>query len=97
MHNWLLIILSVAVAACEVPPEERVDQACSSICACTEAPLPALQDRCVADCKDDLDAGNISDECIDCIAANSDRCSTLEATCKPICQPPPVDVGGNGP
>ena len=50
--RWWLIIglggLAVASAACEISPEEKALQACSVLCSCMEAPLPAVQDRCIA-------------------------------------------------
>lgn len=92
VRNRLLIGVAIGLAAlssaCEVTREERVAAACSSICACRVAPLPALQDRCVADCNNQLDATNASDACLDCVSANSDRCSTLENVCAQICDPP---------
>ncbi len=97
VHRWLVLGLAVASAACDVTPEEKALQACSVLCTCMEAPLPAVQDRCVAKCTDDLDTSNISDQCIACVTANGDHCSTLENVCAPICSPPvPEDDGGIG-
>ncbi len=97
VRSWVVVVVAVASAACDVSRDEQVQQVCSAFCSCTEAPLPALQDRCVAKCTDDADVGSLSDDCIACITANSDRCSTLQLTCAPVCQPPtPVDDGGNG-
>jgi hypothetical protein len=88
VRRWLLIGLAVASSACETTPEEKAMQACSVLCTCMEAPLPAVQDRCVAKCTTELDVGQISDQCIACVTANSDRCTTLENVCGPICNPP---------
>lgn len=63
-------------------------EACSVLCTCMEAPLPAVQDRCVAKCTGDLEVRAISDQCIACVTANRDRCATLETVCAPICSPP---------
>jgi hypothetical protein len=91
VRRWLLIGLAVASSACETTPEEKALQACSVLCTCMEAPLPAVQDRCVAKCTDELDVGDISDQCIACVTANSDKCSTLENVCASICNPPPQE------
>jgi hypothetical protein len=97
VRRWLLIGLVVASSACETTSEDKALQACSVLCSCMEAPLPALQDRCVAKCTDELDTSNVSDSCIACVSANADHCSTLENVCEPICDPPtPVDDGGIG-
>lgn len=96
VRSWLLLIgLAVASAACEVPPEEKARQACTVLCGCTEAPLPAVQDRCIAGCISDPEFDALSDECIACVTANSDRCSTLETVCNQACEgPSPTDDDG---
>ncbi len=88
VRRWLLIGLAVAASACETTPQEKATQACSALCTCMEAPLPAVQDRCVAKCTDELDVRGISDQCIACITANSERCTTLQNVCAPVCNPP---------
>jgi hypothetical protein len=79
---WLCVVL----AACDLPPEIKVAQACSAVCHCTEA--PGQVEACTAQCEQDPDVINLTDECFDCIAANADQCSILEQTCEPICEPP---------
>lgn len=74
------------MTACEVSDSERVASACSAICACTEAPLPAVQDRCIVECTADA-PGDLSDECLACISGN-ESCAILERDCEPICNPP---------
>lgn len=96
VRSWLVLFLAVASAACEVSTEEKVQLACSAFCSCTEAPLPALQNRCVAKCTSDADIGDVSDECLDCITANSDRCSTVQTVCEPICEAPQPQPGFDG-
>ncbi len=99
VHRWLLIGLVVALApACETTPEQRVVSACSAICACEAPPLPALQDQCIARCTNDASGFSISEQCISCINANSDRCAILETVCRPSCNtnPPTDDVGLDG-
>lgn len=93
----IMTCLAAALSACEISPEEKALQACSVLCTCKEAPLPAIQDRCVTKCTDELETSNVSDACVACVTANGDHCSTLENICEPICDPPmPVDDGGNG-
>ncbi len=100
VYRWLLIGVVVALSpACETSPEQRVMSACTAICACQAPPLPALQDQCIAQCSDDVSGVSISDACISCINANSDRCATLESTCRPSCnrqEPPTDDFGVDG-
>lgn len=54
-------------------------------------PLPALQERYMADCRQDVDSTRISDDCLACVTANADRCATLELACGSVCQPPQDD------
>jgi hypothetical protein len=88
VRRWLFIGLALVSSACETTPEEKALQACSVLCNCMEAPLPAVQDRCVAKCTDELDVGDLSEQCIACVTANSDKCATLQNVCEPLCDPP---------
>lgn len=95
VRTWLLLGLLVSSPACETTPEERIASACTVLCRCEEAPLPALQDSCITKCSNEIDSIEISDPCIECISANGDKCATLEDVCGPVCTPPtPVDDGG---
>ena len=81
LRTWLRLGWVVTMfAACDVTPAERVATACSVICTCEEAPLPALQDRCVAKCTGDLGGPGISDACAACISDHADRCASLGST-----------------
>ena len=95
VRSWLLLGVLVGATACEITPEERANRVCTALCVCEAGALPALQDRCVVKCEDEIGASSVSDSCLSCIEGNNDRCATLESTCKPICQPPsPVEDGG---
>jgi len=92
-------LFGLGLAACEVTPEERAETACRVICECEAGPLPALQDACVADCRREIDTSRISDECLACVSANTDRCQQIQQLCEPICdpgQPEPTDGGPGG-
>ncbi len=92
VHRLLFIGLVVLASACETTPEERVTTACTLRCGCTQPALPALQDRCIAKCTSDQ---SLTNACIACISANSDRCATLEKVCAPSCsQAPPTGQDG---
>ncbi len=95
VYRWLLIGLVVLAPACETTPEERAATACTVLCGCSQPQLPALQDRCVADCSNQISM-RLSNECIACISANSNRCATIEDVCRPICNPPPTNDGLDG-
>jgi hypothetical protein len=77
------------LSGCEAATSERVASACSAICACEELPLPAIQDRCIAECTAEAadEQFDIPDECLACIS-NHETCSTLERDCEPLCDPP---------
>lgn len=99
VRTSILICLGalVALGACEPSATERAQAACSQLCACSVAPLPALQDRCIAQCVTEA-SGAITDACSDCIAAHGDQCATLRSVCEPICAPPepPTDFVDGG-
>lgn len=88
MRTCLLLVLGL-LAACEVTTSQRATAACTSLCECEAAPLPAVQDRCVAECVQEVER-DLSDECLACISGN-DSCATLERECEPICDPPRPD------
>jgi hypothetical protein len=90
-RRLLFSVVVVTLGACAPTEQERAEQTCSAICGCMAPPLPALQDQCMAECRMDFDSSRLSDQCIDCISANSDRCATLVQTCEPICDPSEPD------
>ena len=88
MTRSLLFSVVVVLGACAPTEQERTEQTCTVFCGCMAPPLPALQDRCMAECRMEFDTSRFSDECIACITANGDRCATLEQSCGPLCSPP---------
>lgn len=92
LRSWLLLgVLAAASGGCEVTPEERATQACSALCGCEAPPLPGLQAQCVAQCTDEIGTSEITDQCVACVTANSDKCATLEQVCGPACNAVPPD------
>lgn len=85
-----LFIAMGLLSACEVTDSQRVQAACASLCECEAPGLPALQDRCIAECMQDVDI-QLSDDCLACITTH-DTCSTLERDCEPICSQPEPPV-----
>jgi hypothetical protein len=78
------------VSACELSDTERVASACTALCKCEAAPLPSLQDRCIAECMEDAAGENIPDECLACVSS-IDSCTTIDRDCEPVCNPPEPD------
>lgn len=84
VRTCLLLVLAV-LGGCEVTDSQRATAACEAICECQAAPLPALQDRCVAQCTAQVDV-QLSDDCLACVSSH-DTCATLERDCEPLCNP----------
>ncbi|MFN0246626.1 MAG: hypothetical protein ACKV2T_06940 [Kofleriaceae bacterium] len=88
MYTRLVMAAACLVSACELSDSERVASACTAICRCEAAPLPTLQDRCIAECTEEIGGGvGIPDDCLACISGN-DSCATIERDCEPVCNPP---------
>lgn len=86
VRTWLLIAAVGLVSACELSESDRIAAACTALCECMVAPLPAVQDQCIAECAAEVDV-QLTDECVACISTH-DRCATLERDCEPLCNPP---------
>lgn len=91
MIRPLLFSIVVVLGACAPTGQERTEQTCTVFCGCMAPPLPALQESCMAECREELDASRLSDACVDCITQHGDRCASLEQLCEPICDPPQED------
>lgn len=91
MRSSFILVVAL-LSACDATDAERVAAACSTLCSCEEAPLPAAQDRCIAQCTEEAidDADAISDQCLACISGH-ETCATLERDCAPACQGPEPD------
>lgn len=91
MTRPLLVLLLGAAAlspACAQTDAERTEQTCTLLCGCEAPPLPGLQKQCMVKCQQDFDVSRVSDNCLACVSANSDRCATLQQVCAPVCSPP---------
>jgi hypothetical protein len=99
MRQLTLIGFAVGLlAACEIPPEVKLEMSCSTICNCLADTLEV--DECITECIDEGDLALIPEDCFECIQQHSTMCGTLESDCEPICEleddppPPPVPVDG---
>src|SRR5262245_54592911 len=97
---WLALVVvpALGVAGCDPSAEGEAQLLCSTICKCTQAPLPGIQDQCVQECVGDDDVRNVPQVCAECIFTHADRCGSLMADCAPLCQrsePPPEPNPGS--
>lgn len=85
---WVFALgVCLACAACLGDQRAaRTEAVVHVICECTEAPLPKVQEQCIDETKSQIPA--LSDQCIECILANSNNCNSLMAVCQNDCQRP---------
>ena len=91
---WTCVV--VWLTGCDIPPEVKLEMACTSVCTCFTTGDIAIQ-KCVQDCVQDGDLGLVTDDCFECIQAHSMMCTTLEDDCEPLCDmpnPPPDTPDG---
>src|SRR5262245_17033029 len=93
---WLLIASAIALGACDPPQEAEARLLCTAVCECTAAPLPSVQNQCVARCVSRGEVENASQACSECIFTHADRCASLASDCEPLCDVPEPVPGGNG-
>ena len=88
--RWLAICLALPFAACDLPPEQQAEMACTTVCSCVGGLLPDSPqlDACVQECVTELNFDQVSEDCFECVTAHANACSTLEADCEPICDGP---------
>ncbi len=96
MRQWIwTCVVVVWAGGCHIPPEEKAQMACTTVCTCTVNKLQV--DECVAECVQDPDVQMITDECFDCVMGHSQDCTNFERDCEPICEPPrPQPDGPDG-
>jgi hypothetical protein len=74
----------LAVAGCEITPEQRARDVCNALCACVVPGSPSAVERCVVnDCLPDIPP--VSDPCVECVYTNSQRCGDLLDECIALC------------
>jgi len=81
----LAIGFLVLLAACVQTPADEAISICGPLCHCTGVPLPAEQRDCTASCVTQFERDPLTDTCVDCVIAHTNRCSTLMNDCNPVC------------
>jgi hypothetical protein len=77
-------VLLLLLAGCAgQSSEDRSRTVCTAFCECFTT--AGEVDACVDDCVPDLP--DVSDDCLQCVYANSQTCSVLENDCLPECDP----------
>jgi hypothetical protein len=77
---WLVAV-GLWTGCFEAAPENRAQTVCTEYCECFAD--PGEVDECIVECVPDIPP--VSDECLDCVLANSNSCPALEAQCTDLC------------
>jgi hypothetical protein len=80
LGTWLV---SCVLWGCSTPQDVQDESACTTVCRCSDAPVPSVQEECISACM--LELGPVDDDCASCIAEHANACSTLEDDCIPLC------------
>src|SRR5688500_15424083 len=86
-------VIALALAGCDVPPEQRSRDVCTAYCGCIESGNSAVAE-CVDECIPEIPV--VSDDCLTCVYENSQMCGSLLDDCTDICDPqqPTPRLGG---
>ena len=78
-----LVAVGALSAGCfEESPQQRARAVCNAYCECVVT--AGMVEQCVVDeCLPVLPP--VSDECLDCVIANSQACTALDAQCTDLC------------
>lgn len=78
-----LVAIGVSSTACfEESPQQRARAVCNAFCEC--AVTAGQVEQCVAEqCLPIVPP--VSDECMDCVVANSQTCGALDSQCTDLC------------
>jgi hypothetical protein len=78
----LVVVAIGMLAGCfEITPEQKARDVCTALCDCL---VPANADRCITEqCLPRLPP--VSDPCLNCVYANSQRCGDLVDQCLALC------------
>ncbi|MBA3398297.1 MAG: hypothetical protein H0T89_37065 [Deltaproteobacteria bacterium] len=91
---WHGIWISIALGACDIPPQVQAEMACTTICNCFDGDgVPSETEQCIARCIDESGLGSVPQDCFECIQAHANACSTLVEDCDPLCRSPEPDPG----
>lgn len=80
-----LLLVCLAMAACDVPQAQTDQITCQDLCRCIGG-LPAQETACEAECVAAL--APVPEACTSCVEDHLDACSTMITDCLPTCQPP---------
>ena len=82
-----LVVVSVMSTGCfEESPQQRASAVCNAYCECFVS--AGQVEQCVTeDCLPAIPP--VSDECMDCVVANAQTCTALDAQCTDLCLPDP--------
>jgi hypothetical protein len=90
MRLVVVSIVGLLLAACDASPEQQHADVIAAVCECATS-TPFLFEQCKTEIDPFFDP-TPSDECMDCVYANSQTCSTLLDDCVDLCsvqQPQP--------
>ena len=77
--GWVLLLVLVGCA--DDDPLLRARTVCTAYCDCSAS--PGAVDACIDDCVPDIPA--VSDDCLQCVYANSQTCAALQSECTALC------------
>ena len=76
--GWALLVL---VGCTDDDPVLRARTVCTAFCDCSES--GGFVDTCIDGCV--MNIPTVSDECLQCVYANSQTCPALESDCTALC------------
>jgi hypothetical protein len=91
MSTFAVLVVAIAVAGCDIPPDQRSRDVCTVVCNCLETGTNARAE-CVEMCIPDIPT--VSDDCLTCVYENSASCSTLFRDCEDMCDQSTPLLGG---
>jgi len=75
------VALLLLVGCTDDDPAQRARTVCTAFCDCSQ--IGGFVDVCIDNCTAKIAA--VTDECLQCVYANSQTCSALDSDCSSLC------------